>query len=101
MLSLPVAKLPEGRAWSYELKFDGYRSARLEEQPAEFNCSPATAKNFSRRFYIDRDRRWKSFLTKPSSTVRSSLTIRKAGHHLTSCRTTAAVPRYASISSIY
>jgi hypothetical protein len=26
MLALPVTKLPEGRAWSYELKFDGYRA---------------------------------------------------------------------------
>jgi ATP-dependent DNA ligase len=29
MLILPVAKVPEGSAWSYELKFDGYR-ARCE-----------------------------------------------------------------------
>ena len=28
MLSLAVTKLPEGAAWAYELKFDGYlRSA--------------------------------------------------------------------------
>ena len=30
MLSLPVAKLPEGPAWSYELKFDGYRALGVE-----------------------------------------------------------------------
>ena len=26
MLALAVTKLPEGAAWSYELKFDGYRA---------------------------------------------------------------------------
>jgi ATP-dependent DNA ligase len=26
MLALAVTKLPEGVAWSYELKFDGYRA---------------------------------------------------------------------------
>ena len=26
MLSLAVTKLPEGAAWAYELKFDGYRA---------------------------------------------------------------------------
>jgi ATP dependent DNA ligase-like protein len=30
MLSLAVAKLPEGSAWSYELKFDGYRAIALK-----------------------------------------------------------------------
>jgi ATP-dependent DNA ligase len=30
MLSLPVAKLPEGPAWSYELKFAGYRALGLK-----------------------------------------------------------------------
>jgi bifunctional non-homologous end joining protein LigD len=26
MLALAVTKLPEGSAWSYQLKFDGYRA---------------------------------------------------------------------------
>jgi bifunctional non-homologous end joining protein LigD len=26
MLAVAVTKLPEGAAWSYELKFDGYRA---------------------------------------------------------------------------
>jgi ATP-dependent DNA ligase len=26
MLALAVTKLPEGPAWSYDLKFDGYRA---------------------------------------------------------------------------
>jgi len=30
MLNLAVAKLPEGAAWSYELKFDGYRAIGLK-----------------------------------------------------------------------
>jgi ATP-dependent DNA ligase len=29
MLSLAVVQLPEGSAWSYELKFDGYRALAL------------------------------------------------------------------------
>jgi len=29
MLALGVTKLPEGPAWSYELKFDGLSRARL------------------------------------------------------------------------
>jgi bifunctional non-homologous end joining protein LigD len=30
MLALAVTKLPEGRAWAYELKFDGYRALSVE-----------------------------------------------------------------------
>jgi ATP-dependent DNA ligase len=30
MLALAVIKLPEGPAWSYELKFDGYRALALK-----------------------------------------------------------------------
>ena len=30
MLAVAVTKLPEGPAWSYELKFDGYRALALK-----------------------------------------------------------------------
>jgi len=30
MLALAVTKLPEGPAWTYELKFDGYRALGLK-----------------------------------------------------------------------
>jgi bifunctional non-homologous end joining protein LigD len=30
MLSLAVTKLPEGPAWAYELKFDGYRALGIK-----------------------------------------------------------------------
>ena len=30
MLAVAVTKLPEGPAWSYELKFDGYRALGLK-----------------------------------------------------------------------
>jgi ATP-dependent DNA ligase len=30
MLALAVTKLPEGPAWSYERKFDGYRALGLK-----------------------------------------------------------------------
>ena len=29
MLSKPVNKLPEGRQWIYEIKFDGYRAEAI------------------------------------------------------------------------
>jgi bifunctional non-homologous end joining protein LigD len=30
ILALAVAKLPEGPAWTYELKFDGYRALGMK-----------------------------------------------------------------------
>ena len=34
MLSLAVAKLPEGSEWTYELKFDGYRALGIKTNGA-------------------------------------------------------------------
>ena len=35
MLSLAVAKLPEGPEWTFELKFDGYRTLGLKRSSWE------------------------------------------------------------------
>jgi ATP-dependent DNA ligase len=42
MLALAVTKLPEGVAWSYELKFDGYRAIGVKGGRAKFGCSRET-----------------------------------------------------------
>jgi DNA ligase D-like protein (predicted ligase) len=49
MLSLPVAKLPEGPAWSYELKFDGYR-ALCAKAAGQIQLLSRNGKNFTQRF---------------------------------------------------
>jgi DNA ligase D-like protein (predicted ligase) len=51
MLSLPVAKLPEGLAWSYELKFDGYR-ALCAKAAGQIQLLSRNGKNFTQRFTL-------------------------------------------------
>jgi ATP-dependent DNA ligase len=51
MLSLPVAKLPEGSAWSYELKFDGYRALGLKADD-RIQLLSRNGKNFTKRFIL-------------------------------------------------
>jgi DNA ligase D-like protein (predicted ligase) len=51
MLSLPVAKLPEGPAWSYELKFDGYRALGLKAND-RIQLLSRNGKNFTKRFTL-------------------------------------------------
>jgi DNA ligase D-like protein (predicted ligase) len=51
MLSLPVAKLPEGLAWSYELKFDGYR-ALCTKADGQIQLLSRNGKNFTKRFTL-------------------------------------------------
>jgi ATP-dependent DNA ligase len=53
MLSLAVAKLPEGAAWSYELKFDGYRTLGLRKG-GRLQLLSRNGKDFTRRFAFDR-----------------------------------------------
>jgi bifunctional non-homologous end joining protein LigD len=49
MLSLAVAKLPEGAAWSYELKFDGYRAIGLKAG-GRIHVLSRNGKDFTKRF---------------------------------------------------
>jgi ATP-dependent DNA ligase len=49
MLSLPVAKLPEGPVWSYDLKFDGYRALGLKADD-QIQLLSRNGKNFTKRF---------------------------------------------------
>src|SRR6267154_4762828 len=49
MLSLAVAKLPEGAAWSYELKFDGYRAIGLKAG-GRIHVLSRNGKDFPKRF---------------------------------------------------
>jgi len=49
MLCLPVSKLPEGRAWSYELKFDGYRALGLKPE-GRVHLFSRNGKNFNVRY---------------------------------------------------
>jgi ATP-dependent DNA ligase len=49
MLSLAVTKLPEGPAWSYELKFDGYRALGSKDN-GKVKLRSHNGKTFTRRF---------------------------------------------------
>jgi bifunctional non-homologous end joining protein LigD len=49
MLSLSVAKLPEGPAWAYELKFDGYRTIGLRAR-GNVQLISRNGKSFTARF---------------------------------------------------
>ena len=51
MLSQPVAKLPEGPAWSYELKFDGYRALGMKAA-GRIQLLSRNGKNFTKRFTL-------------------------------------------------
>jgi DNA ligase D-like protein (predicted ligase) len=51
MLSLPVVKLPEGPAWSYELKFDGYRALGIKAD-GRIQLLSRNGKNFTKRFTL-------------------------------------------------
>jgi ATP-dependent DNA ligase len=51
MLRLPVAKLPEGPAWSYELKFDGYRALGMKAA-GRIQLLSRNGKNFTKRFTL-------------------------------------------------
>jgi ATP-dependent DNA ligase len=51
MLSLPVAKLPEGPVWSYELKFDGYRAPGLKADD-RIQLLSRKDKNLTKRFTL-------------------------------------------------
>src|SRR4051812_33761636 len=49
MLCLPVKRLPEGEAWEYELKLDGYRILAVKHE-GEINLFSRNHKNLSRRY---------------------------------------------------
>jgi DNA ligase D-like protein (predicted ligase) len=49
MLSLAVARLPEGPPWSYELKFDGYRALGLRTD-GKVQLFSRNGKDFTKRF---------------------------------------------------
>jgi hypothetical protein len=72
MLALAVTKLPEGPAWTYELKFDGYRALGIRET-VRSDCCRATAKT-SPSVSPGSRLHSKNSLTRLPSTARSSLT---------------------------
>jgi hypothetical protein len=49
MLALAVTKLPEGPAWAYELKFDGYRALGLKAS-GRVRILSRNGKDFTKRF---------------------------------------------------
>jgi hypothetical protein len=51
MLALPVTKVPDGAAWSYELKFDGYPPSG-DEQVLEQLCRRHQLRDEARGFQI-------------------------------------------------
>ena len=53
MLALAVTKLPEGPAWAYELKFDGYRALGIKAA-GKIRLLSRNGKDFTRRFCVDR-----------------------------------------------
>jgi ATP-dependent DNA ligase len=63
MLALAVTKLPEGPAWTYELKFDGYRALGVKASD-KVRLFSRNGKDFTRRFDRSRDH-WKRSPTMP------------------------------------
>ena len=49
MLALAVTKLPKGSAWSYELKFDGYRALGVNAN-GRVRLLSRNGKDFASRF---------------------------------------------------
>ena len=49
MLAVAVTKLPEGAAWSYELKFDGYHAISVKAT-GQVRLFSRNDKDFTRRF---------------------------------------------------
>jgi bifunctional non-homologous end joining protein LigD len=49
MLAVAVTKLPEGPAWTYELKFDGYRALGMKAN-GKVRLLSRNGKDFTRRF---------------------------------------------------
>src|ERR1700737_3628616 len=49
MLALAVTKLPEGPAWTYELKFDGYRALGIKAN-GKVRLLSRNGKDFTGRF---------------------------------------------------
>jgi hypothetical protein len=49
MLAVAVRKLPEGAAWSYELKFDGYRALGMKTDD-KVRLLSRNGKDFTKRF---------------------------------------------------
>jgi hypothetical protein len=98
MLALAVTKLREGPAWSYELKFDGYRAIGVK--------ATGPVRLFSRngKDSLDGLHRSRALEALPDGTVemaRSSRTTPMAGLRSTSCRTGAPSPICTSTPSTY
>jgi bifunctional non-homologous end joining protein LigD len=49
MLAVAVTKLPDGPAWTYELKFDGYRALRVKAN-GKVRLLSRNGINFTNRF---------------------------------------------------
>ena len=49
MLALAVTKLPEGPAWAFELKFDGYRALGVKAN-GTIQLLSRNGKDFTKRF---------------------------------------------------
>jgi ATP dependent DNA ligase domain len=88
MLAVAVTKLPEGPAWAYELKFDGYRALGLKAN-GQVQLLSRNGKDFTKRF-ASIARALEFSLTRLSSKARSSSTARTVGPRSTSCKTIAA-----------
>jgi hypothetical protein len=95
MLALAVTKLPEGAAWSYELKFDDYRALGLKTN-GRVKLLSRNGKDFSQRF-VSIARTLEALPDDTVIDVRSSRTARIGDDRSSSYRTIAARARAAPL----
>lgn len=80
MLCRAAREVPEGDEWQYEIKLDGYRAIGVKTG-GRAQLWSRNRKDFMRRFRRVAEV-WSSYLTRRSSTARSSRSTVTASHRL-------------------
>jgi bifunctional non-homologous end joining protein LigD len=97
MLLLPSSELPNGAAWLYELKLDGYRAVAFKSG-GEVHLRSGNDSDFNRKYPAIR----KALAAIPDETVIDGEIValdESAGRHSISFRTTALRRRQSFITS--